>query len=187
MKKLSHLDSQGRARMVDVGEKSPTNRRAVASAFVALRPETLEALRAATLKKGDAVAVARLAGIQGAKLTSQLIPLCHPLPLDQVAVDLAAEAAGVRITAEARTRAATGVEMEALTGAAVAALALIDMVKGIDREAMVTDLRVDLKEGGTSGRWTRPAAGKKSPAGKPAGKARAKAGGKARAKTGTER
>jgi cyclic pyranopterin phosphate synthase len=155
MKKLSHLDSQGRARMVDVGGKSPTPRRAVASAFVVMAPETLDALRSASLEKGDAVAVARLAGIQGAKLTPQLVPLCHPLPLDQVAVDLAVETDGVRITAEARTRAATGVEMEALTGAAVAALALIDMVKGIDRAAHVRDLRVDLKEGGKSGRWTR--------------------------------
>jgi cyclic pyranopterin phosphate synthase len=155
MKKLSHLDSRGRARMVDVGGKSPTSRRAVASAFVAMGPETLDALRSAGLEKGDAVAVARIAGIQGAKLTPQLIPLCHPLPLDLVTVDLAVEADGVRITAETRTRAATGVEMEALTGAAVAALALIDMVKGVDRGAHVRDLRVELKEGGKSGRWTR--------------------------------
>ena len=155
MKKFSHLDSRGRAKMVDVGQKPLSSRRAVASAFVTLSPETLELLGSGELKKGDALAVSRLAGIQGAKLTSQLIPLCHPLPLDQVVIDLELEAGGVRIHAEARTRAATGVEMEALTGAAVAALALIDMVKSGDREAMMSHLRLELKEGGKRGRWQR--------------------------------
>ena len=155
MKKLSHLDSRGRAEMVDVGQKPVSSRRAVASAFVTLKPETLEILESGELKKGDALAVSRLAGIQGAKLTPQLIPLCHPLPLDQVAVEIEPETDGIRIRAEARTRAATGVEMEALTGAAVAALALIDMVKSVDPHAEVSALRLELKEGGKSGRWHR--------------------------------
>jgi len=156
MKKLTHLDARGRARMVDVGGKPVTRRRAVASILVRLTPETLARLRTGDLPKGDAAAVARLAGIQGAKLTSQIIPLCHPLPLDVVDISVLPEAEGVRILAEARTRAATGVEMEALTGAAVAALALIDMVKAVERDASATDLRLELKEGGKSGRWVRP-------------------------------
>jgi cyclic pyranopterin phosphate synthase len=158
MKKLSHQDEEGRARMVDVGQKPETHRRAVAEAQVRLHPQTLDLLHAGGLPKGDALGVARIAGILGAKLTPQLIPLCHPLPLDHVAVDLRVDAAlpGVRIRAEARTRAATGVEMEALTAAAVAALALIDMVKGVDRMAWVAELRLLVKEGGKSGLWERP-------------------------------
>jgi cyclic pyranopterin phosphate synthase len=157
MTKLSHQDDEGRARMVDVGGKPETPRRAVAGAAVRLRAETLALIHDGGLPKGDALGVARIAGIMGAKLTPQLIPLCHPLPLDHVAVDLAPDAAlpGIRIRAEAATRAATGVEMEALTAAAVAALALIDMVKAVDREACVTDLCVLEKEGGRSGRWKR--------------------------------
>ena len=155
MKKLTHLDAEGRARMVDVGGKPQTARRAVASARVALRPETLMALRHGALPKGDALTVARLAGIQGAKLTSQLIPLCHPLALDHVSVDATPEEDGIRIRTEARTRGATGVEMEALTAASVAALAVIDMVKALDRTAAVEWVRLELKEGGKSGRWVR--------------------------------
>jgi len=157
MVKLSHLDSRGRARMVDVGHKPVTNRRAVASALVILDRQTLEQVWNGGLEKGDALAVARLAGIQGAKQTPALIPLCHPLPLDRVAVELRLlpEKSAIRIFTEARTRAATGVEMEALTGAAVAALALIDMVKGVDRNAHVAELRLEIKEGGSSGRWVR--------------------------------
>lgn len=157
MKKLPHLDSRGRARMVNVGGKPVTARRAVASAFVALAPETLDLLAEGGLPKGDALAVARIAGISGAKEASRLIPLCHPLPLDQARVELTPdpEAGGVRILAETRTRAATGVEMEALTAAAVAGLALIDMVKGVDRAAALREVRVELKEGGKSGRWLR--------------------------------
>jgi cyclic pyranopterin phosphate synthase len=157
MKKLSHLDEEGRARMVDVGGKEPTRRRAVASALVRMSPGTRETLAGGTLPKGDAPAVVRLAGIQGAKWTSTLIPLCHPLPLDRVAVELREDAAagGIRIYAEARTRAATGVEMEALTAAAVASLALIDMVKGVERGVVVESLRLELKEGGKSGLWRR--------------------------------
>jgi len=157
MVKLSHLDSRGRARMVDVGHKPVTSRRAVASALVILAREALEHVWNGGLEKGDALAVARLAGIQGAKQTSNLIPLCHPLPLDRVAIELRLipEQSAIRIFAETRTRAATGVEMEALTGAAVAALALIDMVKGVDRTAHITELKLEIKEGGQSGRWMR--------------------------------
>jgi cyclic pyranopterin phosphate synthase len=157
MSPLSHQDEQGRARMVDVGEKPQTPRRAIAAAEVVLRPETLDLLAHNGLPKGDALGTARLAGILGAKLTPQLIPLCHPLPLDQVVVDLEPDPGlpGVRIRAEARTRAATGVEMEALTAAAVAALTLIDMVKSVDREAWVSGVRLLLKEGGKTGRWER--------------------------------
>lgn len=170
MKKPSHLDSAGRAHMVDVGGKTESSRRAVASAFVAMAPETLEILRKNTLEKGDALAVARLAGIQGAKLTSTLIPLCHPLPLDHLGVEIQEESQGIRILVQARTRAATGVEMEALTGASVAALALYDMIKGVDRGASVESLRLELKEGGKSGRWTRdghldPFSGDETPTG----------------------
>jgi cyclic pyranopterin monophosphate synthase len=157
MVKLSHLDSRGRARMVDVGHKPVTVRRAVASALVILERQTLEHVWNGGLEKGDALAVARVAGIQGAKQTSALIPLCHPLPLDQVAIELRLlpEKSAIRVFAEARTRAATGVEMEALTGAAVAGLALIDMVKGVDRNAYVAEIRLEIKEGGSSGRWVR--------------------------------
>jgi cyclic pyranopterin phosphate synthase len=155
MKKLTHLDDQGRARMVDVGDKPATSRRAVASARVRLSPETRRLVLDGSLPKGDAVAVSRLAGIQGAKLTSQLVPLCHPLALDAVRVELAEADDGVTILAEARTRAATGVEMEALTAAATAALALVDMVKSVERGVTVEALRLELKEGGTSGRWQR--------------------------------
>ena len=143
--------------MVDVGKKPITSRRAVASALVILKRDTLEHLWSGNLEKGDALAVARLAGIQGAKQTANLVPLCHPLPLDQVTVEMKVlpEQSAIRIFTEARTRAATGVEMEALTAAAVAALALIDMVKGLDREARIAEVRLELKEGGSSGRWTR--------------------------------
>ena len=143
--------------MVDVGGKDVTARRAVASARVRLSPETLEAVIRGELAKGDALATARIAGILGAKHTPDLIPLCHPLPLDHVRVEVEPDpqAGCVRITVEAATRARTGVEMEALTGAAVAGLALIDMVKSRDRNARLEEVRLELKEGGKSGRWTR--------------------------------
>jgi cyclic pyranopterin phosphate synthase len=156
MKKLSHLDSRGQARMVDVGAKPVTPRRAVASCFVRLGPETRNLLAEGELRKGDALAVARLAGIQGAKSTPALLPLCHPLPLDQVRVAFREEEGGLRILVEARVQARTGVEMEALTGAAVAGLAVIDMVKSTERGVTVEALRLELKEGGKSGRWARP-------------------------------
>lgn len=156
MKKLSHLDSSGRARMVDTSGKPVTRRRAVASARVRLAPETVAMLRGDGVPKGDALAVARLAGIQGAKLTAQLIPLCHPLPLDHADVHSRLEDDGVRIWTQAVTTARTGVEMEALTAAAVAGLALIDMVKAVDRSAHIERVRLEVKEGGQSGRWTAP-------------------------------
>lgn len=155
MTRFSHLDDQGRARMVNVGDKAVTARRAVALARVAMSAETCLALRDRTLPKGDALAVARLAGIQGAKQTATLIPLCHPLPLDAVEVNLEIEEDGVLIRSEAHTHGKTGVEMEALTAAAVAGLALIDMIKGVDRGAHLAFVRLELKEGGKSGRWTR--------------------------------
>jgi cyclic pyranopterin phosphate synthase len=155
MDELSHLDAEGRARMVDVGQKPQTRRRAVASALVRMAPATLQTLQGGRLPKGDALAVARIAGIQGAKLTPTLVPLCHPLPLDHVAVLLRPEGDGIRVLVQTRTEARTGVEMEALTGAAAAALALIDMVKGVDRGAWIAEVRVECKEGGKSGRWVR--------------------------------
>ncbi len=155
MPKLSHLDDKGRARMVDVGEKPITARRAVASALVAMTRETRDLALGGGLPKGDAPAVARIAGILAAKETPRLIPLCHPLPLDQVRVEVRSEPGGIRLFVETRVRAATGVEMEALTAAAVAGLAMIDMVKGVERGVTLNDVRLELKEGGKSGRWVR--------------------------------
>jgi cyclic pyranopterin phosphate synthase len=153
--RLTHLDEAGRARMVDVSAKDVTVRTARASGRVLLTPAAVAALRDGRVPKGDALAVARIAGIQGAKRTPDLIPLCHPLGLHGVAVDLAVEDAGVSITAEVRTADRTGVEMEALTAVAVAGLALIDMVKAIDPAAVITDVRVEWKEGGRTGPWSR--------------------------------
>ena len=152
---LSHLDDKGAARMVDVGGKPPTRRRAVARARVKLAPETVKLIVENGLPKGDALAVARLAGIMAAKKTPELIPLCHPLPLSSVRVELTPEDAGMLIEAEASTTASTGVEMEAMTAASVAALALYDMVKGVERGAEVQGVWLMLKEGGKSGRWQR--------------------------------
>jgi len=152
---LSHLDDKGAAHMVDVGDKPVTQRRAVAVARVRLAPETLALIAQDGLPKGDALAVARIAGIMAAKKTPDLIPLCHPLPLSSVNLELTPETDGVLIQAEARTNASTGVEMEAMTAASVAALALYDMVKGVDRGAEVQWVRLLLKEGGKSGLWRR--------------------------------
>jgi cyclic pyranopterin monophosphate synthase len=153
MGELSHLDEQGRARMVDVSAKPETERVATAGCRVVLAPETLELLAAGDLPKGDALAVARVAGIMGAKRTPELIPLCHPLAITGVEVDLHPEDGAVRITATVRTTGRTGVEMEALTAAATAALALYDMVKGVQRDVRVEDLRLLAKRGGRSGDW----------------------------------
>ena len=152
---LSHLDEKGAAHMVDVGDKPITQRRAVAQARVALSPETMELIAQDGLPKGDALGVARLAGIMAAKKTPELIPLCHPLPLNAVNLELTPQADGVLIEAVASTNAPTGVEMEAMTAAAVAALALYDMVKGVDRGARVEGVQLMLKEGGKSGLWRR--------------------------------
>jgi len=152
---LTHLDESGQARMVDVSGKDVTARTARASGRVLLSAEAVAALRSGQVPKGDALAVARIAGIQGAKKTPDLIPLCHPIGLHGVTVDLTVTDVGVDITAVARTADRTGVEMEALTSVSVAALALIDMIKAIDPAAVITDVRVDEKAGGKSGTWHR--------------------------------
>ena len=155
--RLSHLDQSGHARMVDVSGKDVTARQARASGRVLLSDRAVRALRAGEVPKGDAIAVARIAGIQGAKKTPDLIPLCHPIGLHGVTVDLAVTDEGVDITAVTRTADRTGVEMEALTSVSVTALALIDMVKAIDPAAVITDVRVEWKEGGKTGPWRRTA------------------------------
>jgi cyclic pyranopterin monophosphate synthase len=155
---LTHLDAAGRARMVDVGSKPATERRAVAQAVVRVTPETAAAVAAGDTPKGDVLGVARIAGIQAAKRTSELIPLCHPLPLSFVGVEGAVDPAGViTLIAEARTTGPTGVEMEALTAASVAALTVYDMVKGIERAATIGEVALIEKSGGRSGHWQRPA------------------------------
>jgi cyclic pyranopterin phosphate synthase len=153
--RLSHVDERGEARMVDVAGKQVTHRRAVATAFISMRPATLSMIAEGRAPKGDVMAVARVAGIMAAKRTSDMIPLCHPLPLTSVTVDLEPQAEGVRITASAETDGKTGVEMEALTAAAMAALTLYDMVKAVDRGMTISDVKLLAKEGGRSGTWTR--------------------------------
>jgi molybdenum cofactor biosynthesis protein MoaC len=155
---LSHTDLDGRARMVDVSDKTETDRIAVAGARVIMRPETLARIRAGDIAKGDVLATARLAGIMAAKRTAELIPLCHPLALNSVAVDLLCvpERSSVEITVTCRLRGRTGVEMEALTAASVAALTIYDMCKAIDRAMVVTDLRLLRKSGGKSGDFEAP-------------------------------
>jgi len=153
---LTHVDAAGHARMVDVSGKDVTARAARATGRVLLSAEAVAALRAGNVPKGDALAVARIAGIAGAKRTPDLIPLCHPIGLHAVSVELAVTDEGVDITATARTADRTGVEMEALTSVAVAGLALIDMVKAIDPGAVITDVRLEWKEGGKRGPWRRP-------------------------------
>ena len=151
----SHLDSQGEMRMVEVGEKPETVRRAVAEAHLRLNPEVQRSLVEGTLPKGDALAAVRLAGIMAAKRTSELIPLCHPLPLSGIEVKVAPSSQGVSITAAVRTTARTGVEMEAMVAVSVASLALYDMVKGLDRGAVIGPIRLLEKTGGKSGDWAR--------------------------------
>ena len=153
--RLTHVDESGAARMVDVSAKDVTARTARASGRVLLSAEAVAALRAGEVPKGDALAVARIAGIQGAKRTPDLVPLCHPIALHGVRVTLEVDDAGVGIVAEVRTADRTGVEMEALTAVSVAGLALIDMVKAIDPAAVITDVRVEEKAGGKTGTWRR--------------------------------
>ena len=153
-KHLTHLDESGAARMVDVGEKAITHRRAVAAAIVHMRPETLAMLVEGRAPKGDVFAVARVAGLMAAKRTSELIPLCHQLALTHATIDLEPISDGVRIRATVETNDVTGVEMEALTAASVAALTLYDMCKAVDRGMVVDGLRLLHKEGGRSGVWT---------------------------------
>ncbi len=152
---LTHVDAAGAARMVDVSAKDVTVRVAVATGRVLVSGRVLELLRGEGVPKGDVLAVARIAGIMGAKQTPALIPLCHPLAISGVTVDLAVGDASVDITATVRTTDRTGVEMEALTAVSVAALTVIDMVKAVDKAAVITDVRVESKTGGKSGDWSR--------------------------------
>ncbi len=152
---LTHLDDAGHARMVDVSGKDVSARTARAAGRVLLSPAAIEALRAGQVPKGDALAVARIAGIQAAKRTPDLIPLCHPIAIHAVSVDLQVTDDAVEITATVRTADRTGVEMEALTCVTVAALALIDMVKAVDPAAVISDVRVEEKTGGKTGHWRR--------------------------------
>ncbi len=156
MAELSHFDEHGASRMVDVTGKADTARVAVASGLVRMKPETLKLILDRRVAKGDVLEVARLAGIMGAKQTSQLIPLCHPLPISGVTVDLAPDGPdAIRITAEVRVTGKTGVEMEALTAVSVAALTVYDMVKAADREMTIEAVRLERKAGGTSGEFVR--------------------------------
>jgi cyclic pyranopterin phosphate synthase len=154
--RLTHLDEAGSARMVDVSGKPPSVRRAVAAGRVRTTAEVVGLLRAGAVPKGDALAVARLAGIMGAKRTPDLLPLCHPIALHSVGVELTVVDTGVEITATTKTADRTGVEMEALTAVAVAGLALVDMVKAVDPAASIEAVRVLRKEGGKTGEWVRP-------------------------------
>jgi cyclic pyranopterin phosphate synthase len=154
-RRLTHIDDRGAARMVDVSGKDVSVRTARASGRVLVSPEVVAALRGPGVPKGDALAVARIAGIQGAKRTPDIVPLCHPLALHGVDVDVSVADDAVEIEATVRTADRTGVEMEALTAVAAAALTVVDMVKALDRGAVITDIRVEEKTGGRSGTWRR--------------------------------
>ena len=157
MSDLTHIDAEGRARMVDVGEKAETARSASAEGFITMTLETLDAIEQNALSKGDALAAARIAGIMAAKRTAELIPLCHPIALTDVGVDLEADRSlpGLRVTAWASTRGRTGVEMEALAAVTVALLTIYDMAKALDRGMEISGVRVTEKRGGRSGDWKR--------------------------------
>jgi len=152
---LTHTDDEGRARMVDVGDKPVTTRTAVASGFVRMAASTVEAIREHRTPKGDPLEVARLAGIMAAKRTFDLIPLCHPLPLNHADVQLDVRAEGVAVVATVSTDSKTGVEMEALTAASIAALTIYDMCKAVDKAMVITDIRLESKSGGRSGDYQR--------------------------------
>lgn len=152
--RLTHLRQDGSAQMVDVSNKAETTREATATATVRSTAEVLALLGAGELPKGDALAVARVAGIMAAKKTPELIPLCHPLPIAKVTVDFELETDFVTVFATVKTRGITGVEMEALTAASVAALSVYDMIKAVDKHAVLTDIKVLAKSGGKSGDWT---------------------------------
>ncbi|MFL6122684.1 cyclic pyranopterin monophosphate synthase MoaC [Actinophytocola sp.] len=156
MSDLTHVDAAGAARMVDVSGKAVTDRVAVATGVVHTTAEVVSLLRSNGLKKGDALAVARVAGIMGAKRTPDLVPLCHPLPITGVTVDFALAEDSVAITATVRTSGQTGVEMEALTAVTVAGLTVHDMIKAVDPAAVLSEVRLERKEGGKTGVWTRP-------------------------------
>jgi cyclic pyranopterin monophosphate synthase len=154
--RLTHVDDSGAARMVDVSAKDVTKRQAVATGRVRVSGTVVDLLRGEGVPKGDALGVARVAGIMAAKRTPDLIPLCHPLAISGVTVDLTVADTAVEITATVRTTDRTGVEMEALTAVSVAALTVVDMVKAVDKAAVISDIRVETKTGGKSGDWARP-------------------------------
>jgi cyclic pyranopterin phosphate synthase len=153
--KLTHLDETGAAHMVDVGDKAVTSRTAVVSGHVAMLPETLALIRAGQAKKGDVIATARIAGIMAAKRTHELIPLCHPLPISKVSIEISPDDAlpGLVVTATVKVSGQTGVEMEALTACSVACLTIYDMAKAVDRGMVIGDIRLLTKTGGKSGDW----------------------------------
>lgn len=157
MTELSHIDESGKARMVDVGAKPPTERRARASGFIRMTSGTLDAIQRNQLAKGDVMAVARVAGIMAAKRTAELIPLCHPLPLDdvQVRIELDHDLPGLRVEAEASTVGRTGVEMEAIVGVMVTLVTVYDMAKAHDKGMVISEIRLEEKTGGKSGTWKR--------------------------------
>lgn len=158
MSKLSHLDASGQAHMVDVGDKEETSRVAVAEGYVVMQPATLAIVRDGDAKKGDVLGTARLAGIMAAKRTHELIPLCHPLLISKISVDLTLDEAlpGVRVSAEVKMKGQTGVEMEALTAVGVACLTVYDMVKAVDRAMRIEGIRLVHKSGGKSGTFDLP-------------------------------
>jgi cyclic pyranopterin phosphate synthase len=157
MAKLTHIDPEGKARMVDIGPKAVTRREAAASCTIKLSPSTLRLVRANRIAKGEVLNVARLAGIQAAKRTFELIPLAHPIPIDKIEVETEITKTGIKVRCRVSAEARTGAEMEALTGAAVAALTIYDMVKAVERGAEITRLRLDFKSGGKSGVFRRKA------------------------------
>lgn len=153
MSRLTHLDGQGAAHMIDVSAKAETDRQAIATGRIAMSEAAAQAIRDGAVKKGDVLAVARVAGIMAAKRTADLIPLCHPLPITKVSLDLAPDAAGITATATVRTRGQTGVEMEALTAVSVALLTVYDMAKALDKAMVIGPVRLLEKTGGKSGDW----------------------------------
>jgi cyclic pyranopterin phosphate synthase len=155
---LTHLDAQGNARMVDVGDKPSTHRVAVAQGRITMAASTAQLISAGGHKKGDVIAIARIAGIQGAKQTSQLIPLCHPLMLTSVSLDLEVESDSVLVTARCKVNGHTGIEMEALTAVSVACLTIYDMCKAVDKDMQIGEIRLLEKLGGRSGHYLRPEA-----------------------------
>jgi cyclic pyranopterin phosphate synthase len=154
---MTHFDSTGRARMVDITDKPVTNRMAKARGVIRMKRETLEAIRSGATQKGDVIAVARIAGVMAAKKTSELVPLCHPIPLTDVdlTIDLDESLPGARVTASAKTAAQTGVEMEAIVAATVTLVTIFDMVKALDRDLEIGEITVTEKHGGKSGDWVR--------------------------------
>jgi cyclic pyranopterin phosphate synthase len=153
MTKLTHLDEQGKARMVDIGGKADSQRQAIAEGRIAMSPAALAAIRDGAVPKGDVLAAARIAGIMAAKKTAELIPLCHPLALDAVTVDFTIEDSGILVRSSASLTGRTGVEMEALTTASVALLTIYDMAKAVDKGMVISGLRLIEKRGGKSGHW----------------------------------